>query len=223
MKGDKAPSLQDMFQALMVNDGRGDEYKELHERAIAADGRWGAVSRTRWEVMKEMGYLPGQANSIRVRYNMLFGNDPVVMAVEQEKLKVAVAEAAVHDLEITLAEMKDLPPVASPALELEWVGGHPAMMRRDLQPPGPPTTVFLKPEDVTSAPHGLPPSRRAVYRLANWANRPDKFHEQLLGVDKKAEYVGSGAASQEEATDMTLQEVRELIKLFAVGQRHDWS
>lgn len=203
-------SLQDMFQALMVNDGRGDEYKTLHDQFIELDGRWGAESRTRWDVMKDMGYVKGDAKNIRRRYSALFGGDG---GAKEEA--VVQAQVAAYDLEKTLADMKDLAPVASPALELEWVGGHPAMMRSDLQVGNKAMPVLITPEDILAAPHGLPPSRRAVYRLVNWANRPDKFHEQLLGVDKKAEYVGGDAATKDEAADLTLQEVRELLKQFA--------
>jgi hypothetical protein len=211
MEGGKV-SLQDMFQALMVNEGRGDEYKTLHEQFIELDGRWGAESRTRWDVMREMGYEKGDAKSLRRRYNELCGGDG---GKQQEE--VVQAQVAAYDLEKTLAEMTDLPPVASPALELEWVRGHPAMMRRDLQVQigNKVLPVLITPEDILAAPHGLPPSRSAVYRLVNWANRPDKWNEQLLGVDKKAEFVGMDATTKDEAEDMTLQEVRELLKQFA--------
>lgn len=207
-------SLQDMFQALMVEDGRGDEYEELHKKFMEEDGRWGAESRTRWAVMKAMGYEEGTANKWRKRYFETFGFDEDEIGAEQ-------AREAVSELEKTLASIA-LPPVASPALELEWVRGHPAMMRKDLKGENDRTPVRLTPEDILQAPHGPPPSRSAVNQLVNWANRPDKFNEQLLGVNRKAEYIGTDAAAKEEAEDMSLHEVRELLKQLASGKRHNW-
>jgi hypothetical protein len=105
---------------------------------------------------------------------------------------------------------------------MEWVGGHPAMMRKALQT-DPDLPVWVVPKDILNAPNGPPPSRRAVTTLVNWVNRPQKFHEQMIGIHKRAEFVGSDAASKDEDEDLSLQEVRELIKQFACGKRPSWS
>jgi hypothetical protein len=164
-----------------------------------------AKGRSMWEVMKEYRY---DKRTVRNDYEHM-------IAQHANALDAVKVTAAAGDVMDALNQLVDLPSTAEPALELEWVGGHPAMLRYDMQRD---KTVFvmLAKEDVLASPNGPPPSRRAVSRLANWVNRPNKFHEMLLGEDKKAKHVGDDSGAQAEAdNDVSLSEVRELLKGLA--------
>jgi hypothetical protein len=189
----------------MAHEGRMDEYAALLAKYMADDPSWGAKSRSSWKVMADMGYKSAAAT--RKQYQELVRED----AKQQDS---AEALESASELEQALLGMTDLPHVASPSLEMEWVRGHPAMMRKDLMAGTKEKIIRITPADILAAPHGLPPSRSAVSQLISWVNRPAKFNEQLLGVNKKSEYVGDMGAKENEG-DLTMQEVRELISQFA--------
>lgn len=79
----------------------------------------------------------------------------------------------------------DLPPTASPSIEMDWVKSHPAMTRKDRQKN---TTdkILITPDDILKAPNGKCPSRSAAQMLQHYANKPDAFFKELLSETKKA-------------------------------------
>ena len=201
MANQPLPHPTKMFKVIDQANGLMEEYNERLERLVEKDGKFGARGRCPWEAMKEMGL---DTERIKREYVSLMG------AIEV-KAKAETLIRMSSDIENALREL-NVPSVAQPSVEMEWVSGHPAMMRLDMDETL--ERVFITRDDIVNAPAGPPPSRRAVTQLVHWANRPNEFHKQLLGVHKKAEFVGDEQA-EEEAADMTLQELRALIKQFA--------
>jgi len=161
-----------------------------------------STGRAIWKVMKEMGYK--DAKEERWLFEQ-WRREQAATANESRVVRIS------SELLAGLEKIPHLPAVASPASEFEWVGGHPAMMRQDLQRDKT-VEVHITMDDVVNAPHGPAPSRRAVTMLVNWANRTAKFHDQMIAEHKKAAFVGNEDQTNEASHDPTLKEVREMIE-----------
>lgn len=201
MKDSPLPHPTKMFKVIAEANGLMDEYNERLERLVAEDGKFGARGRCPWKAMAEMGW-----DTDRIKREYLS-----MTHTQEVKTKAEALIRMSSDIEDALREL-GVPSVAQPSAEMEWVSGHPAMMRLDMDDKL--ERVFITRDDIVNAPAGPPPSHRAVTQLVHWANRPNEFHKQLLTVHRKAEFVGDEQA-EEEAADMTLQELRALIKQFA--------
>jgi len=81
--------------------------------------------------------------------------------------------------------ISDLPPTASPSVEMDWVKSHPAMTRKDRQK-NTDDKILITPDDILNAPNGKCPSRSAAQMLQHYANKPDAFFKELLSETKKA-------------------------------------
>lgn len=169
-----------------------------------------AEGRAMWAVMAEYGWQKGAVGSRQVRddYDKMMCQQADVV----EASKIIVASCDILEAQ---NEIPGLPPTAMPAMELEWVASHPAMLRYDMQRDKT-MPVMVTREDILRAPNGQPPSRRAVNRLVHWVNRPNKFHEMLLTEDKKATHVREeGQSAVEAERDVSLHEIRELLAKLA--------
>lgn len=208
-------NTQKMYEELCRNNWPGypalDEF-QAEVNAIVADDPFPALAKGRamWIVMARHGYDKGAAASRQVRddYEKLVGRQVNVV----EASKIILASGDILDAQ---NEIVGLPSTAAPALELEWVASHPAMLRYDMQRDKT-APVMVSRADIIEAPNGPPPSRRAVNKLVHWVNRPGKFHEMLITEDKKATHVGEDDLEAAEAErDVSLHEIRELLAKLA--------
>lgn len=96
-----------------------------------------------------------------------------------------------------------LPAVANPAIEMEWVGSHPAMSRktRGKEKDG----VVVTAPDIRTA-----PSKRAANMLVIWSVKPAEFYKQVLSEHKKKENSESGSRDVER--DLGLDEVKRYLE-----------
>lgn len=200
-------NVQRAFRERMYREGRGGEFEKCLDEEVAECGNvFGAKGRAIWKVMKRMGYR-NSAEEKKFWQEHLNSQNAVEEATRIHENACEILDA--------LEKIPNLPAAAPPAVELEWVGGHPAILRRSLQRNKSEEAVITE-EDILQAPHGLPPSRRAVNRLAHWANNVDEFQKQELSVHKKAEFVGKDRQAAEESdNDLSLKEVRDLLGSLA--------
>lgn len=97
---------------------------------------------------------------------------------ERMRASAASSDALAKALEV---EMAGLPVTAAASVELDWINGHPAMLRA----PDSTGNVTLVPEDVKETSIGPAPSKRAVAALAHWVNYKVEFYRQMMSVQKK--------------------------------------
>ena len=87
------------------------------------------------------------------------------------------------------AAIRGLPATASEEAIMNWIGGHPAMLRHIWmeEEDGP---IILTAKDVMEAPHGSAPCRIAATLLQYFVNRPEQFFDKLLDrqVNSQPEY-----------------------------------
>ena len=185
------------FCAAVKKEGAGAEFLERVEQLVSQNRNKPLVARK--QAMEEFSYcLPVEEEDFPEEEN----TDKV------EKNEKKAVERVERNL--LLPAMRGLPAVADPVAEMEWVSGHPAMMRADLLGVKG-QRVQIRADDINRAPHGRAPSRRAVNSLINWVNRPDKFHDQIMGQLKKS---GTEHTKEEAEKDVdpSLSEVRKYIE-----------
>lgn len=208
-------NVQAIFRDRMRREGHGEEYDALVQRYIDAEEKvngkpkFGSYGRAMWKAMKDLGYTnPGEE---RRKYEGF-------TAQQDSAEELARVHETANGILAALNAIPDLPGCAAPGLELEWVGGHPAILRYDLQSDQT-KKVMITADDILHAPNGLPPSRRAVSQLVHWANRVGEFHKQLLLTNKKAVFVGDEGQAAEDEHDIGLKEVRDLLAGLAVKKK----
>lgn len=103
----------------------------------------------------------------------------------------------------------DLPPTASPSVEMDWVKSHPAMTRKDRQKDTG-DKILITPDDILKAPNGKCPSRSAAQMLQHYANKPDAFFKELLSETKKAKSQEDEVEAEKRAIK-TNSEISEML------------
>ncbi len=79
-------------------------------------------------------------------------------------------------------------PMTAPEEEiLDWIGGHPAMLRPIWLEE---EEIILTAKDVMETPHGSAPCRIAATLLQYYVNQPEKFYDKLLNrqMNSQPEY-----------------------------------
>jgi hypothetical protein len=98
-----------------------------------------------------------------------------------------------------------LPPNAAASVELDWISGHPALLRVTREDKG--ENYNLTAKEIKDA-----PSRRAVNQLQHWvlnAKNRTEFHKQLLTEQKKKGVDGDGEKADSE---LAIGEVEDLLR-----------
>lgn len=170
------------------------------------------IQPARQKVAKEFGYVDAKDERRR------FDNRHRVNSQEHEKHDRAIEEA-----ERSVAEaMKGLPVTAAPIEEADWIRGHPAMMRQARTRAG--RQLLVSADDITNAPHGLPPSQSAVIMLQSWINRPDDFAKWYASTFAKTLQSRAEAAEartfREQAGEpetMAIEEALAILKGFSAN------
>lgn len=173
---------------------------ELWKERLKREGRWGACMDRLAELREGKGPindLPADMKILRAEFGYR-GNDEWDHKTETDKRfltgrqmqnsaaqkryrrkkKMADFEEAFASLEYNTAE---------PAKEMDWVGSHPAMFRKDRGEVDEETgKVLLTGKDVLAPLNGKAPSRRAVNMLQRWVNDPEGFQKATVSEQKKA-------------------------------------
>lgn len=213
----KKMSRERMYEFLMRRAGRGEEWDTLTAKFTAENPpvKFGDDKRIRWKVLRAMGF-PGHKATERA-YIAALKEDGVPLPEDLASSIPRAPEEVESDIEAACAKIPGLVPVAPPGIEMAWVTGHPAIMRKDLNQNL--TFVVITEKDILGAPHGLPPSRRSVSRLVHYANRPSELHKSMSSIDRKADWAPDEATANEaEEACMALQKVRELLREFAANK-----
>lgn len=103
--------------------------------------------------------------------------------------------------------MAKLPANAPIEREYEWIQSHPAMGRKLLKEESDTSRVEITPADIEGA-----PSRSAVYKLMDYANRPQKFNDMLISEHKKRASGGGDNSDDDVAVVDDLAEVERMLK-----------
>jgi len=112
--------------------------------------------------------------------------------------------------------ISDLPPTASPSVEMDWVKSHPAMTRKDRQK-NTEDKILITPDDILNAPNGKCPSRSAAQMLQHYANKPDAFFKELLSETKKAKSQEDEVEAEKRAIKTNSEIADMLDALFSEG------
>jgi hypothetical protein len=127
---------------------------------------------------------------------------------ERMRAGAAESDALAEALE---SEMTGLPTSAPAVTELDWINGHPAMLRA----PDQTGNVALCKNDVNGTSVGPAPSKRAVAALAHWVNHKIEFYRQMMSVQKKE--TDSKESHSKIKTRRDVEEIQEILRGLREG------
>lgn len=207
------------FSLRMKREGRYSEYQSVIDDVIRELGcdRRKAIG----VAMRRLGFA-GARKEKKKHQEWERVQAKTAMEIEAERLRLARSEKTKAEYAAIDEEQREfeferafasLPTVADPQTEWEWLGGHPAMMRKD-RAKSDLKRIELSAEDILSPPHGIAPSKRAVLQLQHWCNAPREFYKAMIGVHKKQQ---EGEGASEVGQDEDLAEVERMLKEMIRG------
>jgi hypothetical protein len=198
-----------MFVERLRREGReADWYRTVKDVCAELNVRFGQGSG---EAMRRLGYEgPEKEKALYLEHQASLKHNELARFVA-ENTKEWNKELRMNDFEQALAE---LPATADPAVEMDWVGAHPAMMRAYDLPVGSDKRVKVDANDILAPIHGKSPSKRAAIALRQYVDCPRKFFDQWVSESKKAK----GGDQAEEISDTT-PEVAEIEALLSELER----
>jgi hypothetical protein len=221
----KRPGVRVMFSMRMKREGRYEEFQSALAEVIKERSATGAVVDTRFattEAMRRMGYQ-GEAEEKKnhrawERSQVKHGaerEEEIIRASQKRQADIAALDDEERQLRFETA-VSTLPNAADPIREWEWMGAHPAMMRKDRARTDL-KRIELTEDDVLRPPHGPAPSKRAVGQLQHWCNNPREFYKAMIGVHKKQQ---EGTDGEPLDADEDLAEVERLLKEVKRAKPH---
>jgi hypothetical protein len=204
----KQPTVRALFAERMKRDGRTKEWYATVKQVMRETGkRYGPAS---WEAMRRMGYEgPKRERQLHEEFLQEGHKTSLQRQMDQGREEM---EADRQDEEFEQA-LRLLPDTAPITVEMEWIQAHPAMARKARQTDKL-KRVLVTASDILAAPHGLAPSKAAVFALQQWANCPETFYRELLSQQMKA---GRPEEAAPVAEDVGLEEVERLLGQVSVG------
>lgn len=202
-----------LFKERLIREGR---YKFYRERYHFHHNNGMSTTKANALAREELGYKGTDGEREAYEEYLRIEATKNIKPEKREEANKALEELieGPRDTEMDFVSSLDsLPAVAPSQQELEWVRAHPAMMRM-ARANNPKANVVISSKDVWQSPHGPAPSRSAVNQLIYFANRPDKFYEQLMGEQKKVlGKVDEAEKDKEIERDPTLEALWQYVKL----------
>jgi len=128
------------------------------------------------------------------------------LALSEEKAKeIEAEEQRQEDQRAYERALERLPNRASPLKEMEFVRTHPAMSRKDRGE----ERVVLQAADIKKA-----PSVFAAQQLQHWCNKPEEFHKQMIGLQRKKVEAGEGDEAVGDDGPAEISRIDEMLQLL---------
>jgi hypothetical protein len=200
----------ELWRERLQREGRWQEYLARLKQLREGKGGLEGLSADMAIMRKEFGYRANGEWDHKTEADEKFLLDRQIQQSKAQKRyrmkkKMSDFEEAFASLENNTAE---------PAKEMDWVGSHPAMFRKDRGEVDEETEkVLLTGRDLLNPLNGRAPSKRAAIMLQRWVNDPEGFQKATVSEQKKATTSTAEDRDGVEATDDTSEIERMLATL----------